>query len=80
MATQSTTRTKLIGSGSIRKSSVVFLVRPESRLPVALTSGPSMEALTELAEALDLPETQWKRGPDGLYFTVDTRAPDRVKS
>jgi beta-glucosidase-like glycosyl hydrolase len=46
---------------------------------VALTSGPSPESLTGLAEALDLPARCWSRGPDGLHFPIDSRGPDRVK-
>ncbi len=41
-------------------------------MPVALTSGPSVESLVALAQALEMPESAWRRGDDGLHFLVDT--------
>lgn len=38
----------------------------------ALASGPSLEGLTGLAEALDLPARVWRRAGDGLQFPVDS--------
>ena len=43
-------------------------------LLIAQTSGPSVESLNALAEALDNADDRWIRGPGGRYFTVDTRA------
>jgi hypothetical protein len=40
-------------------------------IAVAFTSGPSVESLTALARALDMPDEAWRRGDDGLHLVVD---------
>ena len=46
---------------------------------VAFTSGPSVESLVALSQALNLPDEAWRCGDDGLHFVVDRGRPSLAK-